>query len=156
MAQKTEVTLSYASSVSRACFSPSAVAFMAGGSGITPFYSMAAAIVSGLEDFNLTILYGSRTSDNILLKEELEELAQNSGGKVKVIHVLSDEEKAGYEHGFITAELIRKYAPKKYSLFICGPKPLHAFADEQVKKLGLKPKHVRRELHLMLSLYPLS
>ena len=85
---------------------------IAGGSGITPFYSMAAAIADGIEDFCLTILYGSRTADGILLKEEIEALAEKSGGKVKVIHVLSEEEKAGYEHGFITAELIQKYAPE--------------------------------------------
>ena len=32
-----------------------------------------------------------------------------------MVHVLSDEEKAGYEHGFITAELIKKYAPRTRS-----------------------------------------
>lgn len=119
---------------------------LAGGSGITPFYSMAAAIVSGIEDFNLTILYGSRTSDGILLKDELNELERNSNGKVKVIHVLSHEEKEGYEHGFLTAELIQKYAPEKYSLFVCGPKPLYAFADQQAEKLGLSRKRYRKEL----------
>lgn len=122
------------------------VVALAGGSGITPFYSMAAAIVSGIEDFNLTILYGSRTSEGILLKDELEELERKSDGRVKVVHVLSHEEKKGYEHGFLTAELIAKYAPEKYSLFICGPKPLYAFGDEQAKKLGLKRKSVRKEL----------
>lgn len=122
------------------------VVALAGGSGITPFYSMAAAIVSGIEDFNLTILYGSRTSNGILLKEELDALAKQSGGKVKVIHVLSHEKKEGYEHGFLTAELIRKYAPEKYSLFVCGPGPLYAFAKEQAKLLGLKRKQVRMEL----------
>lgn len=122
------------------------VVALAGGSGITPFYSMASAIVSGIEDFDLTILYGSRTSEGILLKEELEELEQKSGGRVRVIHVLSHEEKEGYEHGFLTAELIEKYAPEKYSLFICGPKPLYIFGEEQAKKLGLKRKSVRKEL----------
>ena len=29
--------------------------------------------------------------------------------------MLSDEEKEGFEHGFITAELIGKYAPEEYS-----------------------------------------
>ena len=47
------------------------VVAMAGGSGITPFYSMACAVADGIEDFDLTILYGSRTKDTILLKEEL-------------------------------------------------------------------------------------
>ena len=98
---------------------------IAGGSGITPFYSMAQAIVDGIEDFNMTILYGSRTADGILLKKEIETVAAQSSGRVRVVHVLSDEEKPGYEHGFITAELIQKYAPVgPYSVFMCGPKAM--------------------------------
>ena len=120
---------------------------LAGGSGITPFYSMASAIADGIEDFNLTILYGSRTADSILLKAELEEVAARSGGKVKVVHVLSHEEKEGYEHGFLTAELIAKYAPAgDYSVFLCGPKAMYAFADGELAKLNLKRRRIRKEL----------
>ena len=89
---------------------------MAGGSGITPFYSIACAVADGIEDFVLTILYGSRTKDTILLKEELEAVAARSNSRVKVVHVLSDEAAEGYEHGFITAELIKKYANAKAEL----------------------------------------
>ena len=42
------------------------VVALAGGSGITPFLSMAYAIRDGIEDFNLTILFGSRTENAIL------------------------------------------------------------------------------------------
>lgn len=120
---------------------------IAGGSGITPFFSMASAIKDGIEDFNLTILYGSRTSDNILLKDELESIANQSNGKVKVVHVLSDEEKEGYEHGFVSAELIKKYAPNgEYSVFMCGPSALYAYEKEQMKILALRKKFYRMEL----------
>ena len=120
---------------------------LAGGSGITPFYSMAAAIVDGIEDFNLTILYGSRTADGILLKDEIEELAAKSNGKVKVVHVLSHEEKEGYEHGFLTAELIKKYAPEgDYSVFMCGPKAMYDFGEGECKKLGLPKRRYRAEM----------
>ena len=44
---------------------------LAGGSGITPFLTMAEAIADGTEDFNLTLLFGSRDEANILFKEEL-------------------------------------------------------------------------------------
>ncbi|MGI5937127.1 MAG: ferredoxin--NADP reductase [Oscillospiraceae bacterium] len=94
---------------------------IAGGSGITPFLSFAKAIVDGEEDFNLTLLYGSRTEDGIIFREEFDDLAARCE-RIKVVHVLSDEEREGFEHGFITAELIRKYAPEgKYSVFLCGP-----------------------------------
>ena len=120
---------------------------IAGGSGITPFYSMAAAIVDGIEDFNMTILYGSRTADGILLKNEIEALAERSNGKVKVVHVLSHEEKAGYEHGFVTAELIEKYAPQgDYSVFMCGPKAMYNFCEGECVKLGLPKRRYRAEM----------
>ena len=120
---------------------------IAGGSGITPFYSMAAAIADGIEDFEMTILYGSRTADGILLKDEIEAVAARSEGKVKVVHILSEEEKAGYEHGFITAELIKKYAPEgDYSVFMCGPKGMYTFEEGEMKKLGLPKRRYRMEM----------
>lgn len=123
------------------------VVAIAGGSGITPFYSMAAAIADGIEDFDLTILYGSRTADGILLKDEIEAVAARSKGRVKVIHVLSHEEKEGFEHGFITAELIRKYAPQgDYSVFMCGPKAMYTFEEGEMKKLGLPKRRYRMEM----------
>ena len=123
------------------------VVALAGGSGVTPFYSMAAAIADGTEDFCLTILYGSRTKASILLGEELAAIAAASNGKVKVVHVLSDEEAEGCEKGFITAELIRKYAPEgDYSVYLCGPKAMYKFMDAELPKLGLKARRIRKEL----------
>ena len=91
---------------------------VAGGSGITPFLSFAKAIADGDEDFQMTLLYGSRTVDNILFREEFDKLAAATD-KLKVVHVLSHEEREGYEHGFVTAELIQKYAPTgPYSVFL--------------------------------------
>ncbi len=120
---------------------------LAGSSGITPFYSMAAAIADGIEDFDLTILYGSRTADSILLKNELDRIAERSGGRVRVVHVLSDEQRDGYESGFITPELIRKYAPAPdYSIFICGPKAMYDYLHRELPKLGLPERRIRFEL----------
>jgi len=123
---------------------PRSILALAGGSGITPFLSMARAIADGTEDFNLTILFGSRTEEQILFRDELDKLAENE--KIRVIHVLSDEEKPGYEHGFITAELVKKYAPEEYSLFICGPDAMYRFLDGELKKLALPRRNVRREM----------
>lgn len=125
------------------------VVCVAGGSGITPFVSMANAIADGDEDFNMILLYGSRNYDNILFREELDEL-QKKCDKIKVIHVLSDEEKEidGTEKGFITAELIKKYAPadKDFSIFLCGPQQMYAFVDKELEKLNLPKKFVRHEM----------
>lgn len=119
---------------------------VAGGSGITPFLSMAQAIRDGDEDFNLILLYGSREADHILFKEAFDRIMAETD-KVKVIHVLSHEEREGFEHGFVTADLIRKYAPDApYSVFLCGPQQMYAFVDKELEKLSLERKYIRHEL----------
>ena len=119
---------------------------LAGGSGITPFISMAGAVIDGDEEFNMTLIYGSRSRENILFYDELEEI--KSTGKVNVVHVLSDDDTEGFEKGFITAELIKKYAPENepYSIFICGPQGMYEFLDKEIAKLGLEKKYVRHEM----------
>lgn len=123
---------------------------LAGGSGITPFLSMANAIADGDEDFELTLLYGSRNKESILFREELDAIAARTP-KFRVVHILSDadcELPDGAERGFITAELIQKYAPdnESYSVFLCGPQQMYAFADKQLEKLGLERKYIRHEM----------
>ena len=110
---------------------------------------MAYAIRDGFEDFDLTILFGSRTEDGIVYKKELDEVCA-ACDKVHVVHVLSDEEKPSYEHGFITAELIKKYGGEEYSVFMCGPQAMYNFLDGEIAKLGLRRKFVRRELFGMI------
>ena len=120
---------------------------LAGGSGITPFLSMAYALRDGAEDFELTLLYGSRDEESILFKKELDEVAA-ACPKFRVVHVLSDEEKAGYEHGFITAEFIKKYAPAdaEYSVFLCGPEGMYRFLKPEIEKLALPERLFRRKM----------
>lgn len=123
---------------------------LAGGSGITPFVSMANAIADGDEDFEMTLLYGSRNYENILFRQELEELAKKCD-KIKAVHVLSDENAEipeGCEKGFITAELIKKYAPENenYSVFLCGPQQMYEFVDKELEKLNLPKKYIRHEM----------
>lgn len=120
---------------------------LAGGCGITPFLSMAYAIRDGVEDFRLTLLYGSRKECDILYHSELEEIAKATG-KVKIVHILSDEQKEGYEYGFITAEAIQAACgTEPCSVFLCGPAAMYAFVDKEVEKLKLAGKFVRHELY---------
>ena len=117
---------------------------IAGGSGIAPFMSFARAIADGTEDFELTLLYGNRTEADILFKDELKECVSRSNGKFKVVHVLSEEDKPGFENGFITSEIIAKQAPVEYSVFACGPQALYDFVESDViGKLKLPLRHVR-------------
>ncbi len=122
---------------------------LAGGCGITPFISMANAINDGDEDFEMTLLYGSRNSQSILFKDELDELEKKCD-KLKVVHILSDEhsDDEGFEKGYITSDLIKKYAPENenYSVFLCGPQQMYEFVDKELEKLSLEKKYIRHEM----------
>ncbi len=119
---------------------------VAGGSGITPILSMASAIASGDEDFNLTILYGCRTRSDILFADESASICSHTD-KVKLINVLSEEQAEGYEYGFINKELIKKYAGDgQFSVFAAGPQAMYRFLDDEIAKLGLPQKFYRKEI----------
>lgn len=120
---------------------------LAGGCGITPFLSMAYAIRDGIEDFELTLLYGSRKECDILYHSELAKIAEETG-KVKIVNILSDEHRDGYEFGFITTERIRMvYGDELCSVFLCGPAAMYTFVDKELEKLGLECKYIRHELY---------
>ena len=119
---------------------------IAGGSGITPFRSLAKSIYEGDEICTLTLLYGSRTKADAVFSNEIAMWARNSG-RIKLVNVLSNEKASDCESGFITAELIQKYAPEgDFSIFMCGPQVLYDFADKEIAKLGIRRKFVRHEL----------
>ncbi len=118
------------------------VAALAGGSGITPFYSMAQAVADGTEDHALTIFYGARTERDLIFRKELDALVSD---KIKVVYVLSDEQKEGFEHGFIGADLLQKYVSGEYTVMMCGPAAMYAFADKELAKLGLPLRRVKKE-----------
>ena len=120
---------------------------IAGGSGITPFRSFAKAILEGDEDFNLVLLYGSRTLKDAVFSDEIADMAAKCP-KIKIVNVLSEETVEGCESGFITADIIKKYAPKDedFSIFLCGPQAMYNFADKEIATLGIRRKFIRHEL----------
>ena len=119
---------------------------IAGGSGITPFLSLARAIDQGDEDCSLTLLYGCRTSDEILFKGELDSLSEKNE-KINVVYVLSHSDEEGYEKGFVGADVIKKYAPEgNYSIFVCGPGGMYKFLETELPKLEIERKYIRFEV----------
>lgn len=120
------------------------VVALAGGVGITPFASMAREIAHGTLDFDLTILYGSVSSDDITLKDELDQLKSD---KLHIVHVLSgDEPDWTGERGFLTAELIKKYSADDTTYFICGPQVMYKFLRGELAKLNPPQRRVRFEV----------
>jgi len=117
---------------------------LAGGVGITPFRSMAKAILDGTLDCDLTLIYGANTYDEVMFRDEWKELEAASNGRFRYALVLANEEVEGAEHGFITLDMIRKYQEiEGASLFISGPAGLTRHLQKELAPLNLPKKSVR-------------
>lgn len=123
---------------------------IAGGSGITPFRSIIREIVAQKLDLKFTVLYGSRHEDDIIFAEELSNLAGKLPDKIKVVNICSEpSENWSGPSGFITAELIKKYAGpiEGKTFFICGPQGMYEFLEKEVQNLNIPNRRIRRELY---------
>ncbi len=121
---------------------------IAGGSGITPFRSIAKSIIDNTIDAKLTILYGSSDQKDIIYFNEFKNIESQNPEKIKVVYILSCEEISleGCELGFITADIIEKYSTvSNSSFFICGPQVMYNFVEKELQRFNLPKKQIRRE-----------
>lgn len=127
------------------------VVALAGGSGITPFRSIALDMFEGSgRPEKLTILYGSRNQSDIIFQEELDSLVARSSGRIRVIHVLSEPD-PGWEGetGFLSAGLIKRAlgSTDGKSFFMCGPQAMYSHVNKQLDDLGIIQRFRRQEAY---------
>lgn len=122
------------------------LAMLAGGTGITPIYQVAQAILKDPEDrTEMHVVYANRTEDDILLREELDAWAK-SDERFKVWYVV-EQKREGWEYsvGFITESIMREHVPPASHdtlALTCGPPPMIQFAVQpNLEKLGYDIKN---------------
>ena len=97
-------------------FSAKKVGMLAGGTGITPMLQALHAMLGSPDDeTEVSLVYGSKTSEGILAKDTLHEWEAEEPWRFKVTHVLG---------GFIGEDHIRRHMPSPSEdcvLFVCGP-----------------------------------
>lgn len=122
------------------------VGLIGGGTGITPMYQLIREVLANPRDHTqITLLYASRTPEDIILKAELDALAVVHPN-FKVIYTVSA---SPYEEGtistrqawkgptgHITKEMITAHFPspaqERVKIMICGPPPMYrAYSGEK-------------------------
>ena len=117
---------------------------IAGGSGITPFMSLAYAILEGTYNCNLTVFYSVRTYDDIIFKSEIEEINKKKKN-VKFVITLTREEKEGYLNGHLTKEMLEPFIKEFNTVLMCGPKELYRSMNEILNEFNIPRKSVHYE-----------
>lgn len=104
---------------------------MAGGTGITPMLQILNAIFThpGDSSIKVKMIYCNQTPDDILVRQELEELAEKHKDRFSlwytVDRVNKENEPWAYSTGFLTKEMMEKHLlfddKSTQQFFMCGP-----------------------------------
>ena len=123
------------------------------GSGITPVMSHIKTILSREKKSRFVLLYGNRSSRDIMFKDALEDLKDKHLGRLAVHHVLSREaQDLPLLHGRLDARriatLVRASLPgqKIDHAFLCGPQGMMEAAQIALADLGVSKDRVHLEL----------
>ncbi|KAL7258240.1 hypothetical protein ACSBR1_004372 [Camellia fascicularis] len=118
-----------------------AFGMLAGGTGITPMFQVARAILENPNDkTNIILIYANVTYEDILLKEELANLACSFPNRFNVYCVLNQPPE-GWDGGvgFVSKEMIQAHYPAPASdiqILRCGPPPMNKAMAAHLEALG--------------------
>ena len=119
---------------------------LAGGTGITPMLQLVRAMIKDPKDqTQVSLLFANQTEKDILLREELEEIAKKNPDRFKLwFTVDTSSEGWTYSTGHINADMISKhmFPPSPDTIVLmCGPPPMINYAcTPNLDKLGYDPK----------------
>ena len=122
-----------------------------GGSGITPVLAITAAALEQHAESTVDLIVANRTRESTVLGAEMIELAEASGGRLRVEHVLSREDIDGVRHGRIDPLIIRAILDDVGSIedvddwWLCGPEGLIADVEAWLTGSGVGMAHIHRE-----------
>lgn len=135
------------------------------GSGITPLKSIIKTILEKEPQSNIALLYGNRTEESIIFKEQLDALAQKYKGQFEVNYYLSAPPKAGGIKGLfgkkkvawtggvgrINSKAIKHFLEENKCLhsdseyYICGPGEMIDTVEDVLKARGVNEKQIHFE-----------
>jgi ferredoxin-NADP reductase len=117
------------------------------GVGITPMMSMLRTLADRGNDQPLLLIYGSKTWEDVIFREELEELKLRLN--LSIVHVISlpPEGRQG-ERGRVTKQMLERPLPRDRNsrdYFICGPDAMMDAVERALTELGVSLAYIHSE-----------
>jgi ring-1,2-phenylacetyl-CoA epoxidase subunit PaaE len=125
----------------------------AGGSGITPMLSIIKSVLKAEPHSTVQLFYGNENDASIIFKQQLVQLEQTSGGKLKVHHILNqaDDSMPAIYRGIMTTEKVALLMSEfvkvnsNTEIFICGPTPMMQNVEHTLQSLNVPKLQVHLE-----------
>jgi ring-1,2-phenylacetyl-CoA epoxidase subunit PaaE len=125
----------------------------AGGSGITPVLSLIKTTLAREPKSRFTLIYGNRSINSIMFREELEDIKNTNLGRFNTIHVLESEaQDIDLFSGRIDADKCSRLFKSWINIaaidmaFICGPEPMMLAIAASLREHGLRDDQIKFEL----------
>jgi ferredoxin-NADP reductase len=125
------------------------LAFLSGGIGITPMRSMLRYIADSGQSWDIVLLYGNSSYDDIVFRDELDKLSAMKTG-LRVEHVLSGPDfppEWKGKRGFINKDIVIETIPdfKERLFYLSGPPKMVTTLEAQIIALNLPQGQIKRD-----------
>lgn len=120
------------------------IVLIAGGIGITPYYSMIKNTIDTGEKRDIVLLYSNKKSIDAIYKFLWDEAKEKIG--LKTIYAVTDSADPAYT-GRLSKEMIQKEIPdylERY-FYLSGPNNLVTSFDETLRSLGIKRSRIKKD-----------
>jgi ring-1,2-phenylacetyl-CoA epoxidase subunit PaaE len=132
----------------------------AGGSGITPLFSIFKYMLGKHENSVIHLIYANKNAKTAMFYEELANLERIFPQRIKVTHILSDPQSdrknifnwfskqpkiEQFSVGYVDADFIKNKAIPNAVHYICGPEPMMQACEKGLLAVGVDKKNVHLE-----------
>ena len=123
----------------------------AGGSGITPMFSILKTALRSKPELKLKLLYANKTLDSIIFREELEVLEKEHQNRLEISHFLSQEQSkntigiASRMEKAHLKPLLNESNLGNTSFYMCGPDGMMQTIEAFLNEIGAKKERINKE-----------
>ena len=127
---------------------------VAGGSGITPLFSVIKTVLLSDSENTVTLIYCNQDESSIIYKQEISRWQKRCPQRLKVEHFLSRQKvlKKGFqprlsESSFkeVLEKTKHRFPDMDFESYLCGPVPLMKMAENLLTAGGMKKQQIRKE-----------
>ncbi|MEQ8905037.1 ferredoxin--NADP reductase [Ekhidna sp.] len=128
------------------------ILMVAGGSGITPLYSILKTILASESDSIISLFYANRNADSIIFRNQLDSFERQYESRLKVTHFLSENNNETLDNAIYRRlnpkdfqKYIDTYWKQNPEAFICGPDSIMKMSQDSLINLGVPDERIKTE-----------